>query len=81
MPLTVFEKKVIIMWKEEIRKQRPNEQQLRMDILTWAGKTMSGIEMDLRNLLDDDTIRASDFLDFRQKLRELALDLAGLEKK
>ena len=69
------------MWKEEIRKQRPNEQQLRMDILTWAGKTMSGIEMDLRNLLDDDTIRASDFLDFRQKLRELALDLAGLEKK
>ena len=69
------------MWKEEIKKQRSNEQQLRMDILDFADKTMSSILMDLRKMLKDDTLREDDsyFLDFRQKLREFALDYAGLE--
>jgi|TARA_R100001463_G_scaffold71156_2_gene124962 hypothetical protein len=69
------------MWKEEIKKQRSNEQQLRMDILDFADKTMSRILMDLRKMLKDDTLREDDsyFLDFRQKLREFALDYAGLE--
>ena len=70
-----------IMWKDEIRKQRSNEPQLRMDILDFADKTMSRILMDLRKMLKDDTLREDDsyFLDFRQKLREFALDYAGLE--
>lgn len=69
------------MWKDEIRKQRSNEPQLRMDILDFADKTMSRILMDLRKMLKDDTLREDDsyFLDFRQKLREFALDYAGLE--
>jgi len=69
------------MWKDEIKKQRSDEQQLRMDILDFADKTMSRILMDLRKMLKDDTLREDDsyFLDFRQKLREFALDYAGLE--
>ena len=37
--------------------------------------------MDLRKMLKDDTLREDDsyFLDFKQKLREFALDYAGLE--
>ncbi len=36
---------------------------------------------DARKMLKDDTLREDDsyFLDFRQKLREFALDYAGLE--
>ncbi len=70
-----------IMWKDEIRKQRSDEQQLRMDILDFADDTMSRILVDFRKMFKDDTIRGDDsyFLDFRQKLREFALDYAGLE--
>lgn len=62
-------------------KQRSDEQQLRMDILDFADDTMSRILVDFRKMFKDDTLRGDDshFLDFRQKLREFALDYAGLE--
>ena len=65
------------MWKEEIKKQRSDEQQLRIDALDFATRILDRIEQEFgrsRINLPKDRL-----LEFRQTLRELFLEAAGLE--
>jgi hypothetical protein len=65
------------MWKDEIKKQRSNEQQVRMDALDFAESILDRIEQEFgksRINLPKDRL-----LEFRQTLRELFLEAAGLE--
>jgi hypothetical protein len=65
------------MWKDEIKKQRSDEQQTRMDAMDFAETIISRIEAEFaRNSLKVDKDR---LLEFRQTLRELFLEAAGLE--
>ena len=65
------------MWKDEIKKQKSEEQQLRMDALDFATGILDRIEQEFgrsRINLPKDRL-----LEFRQTLRELFLEAAGLE--
>ena len=68
------------MWKDEIKKQRSEEQQLRMDALDFADSIIDRIVMKLRTMLKDDTVGSTDndIRELRQPLREIFLDRAGL---
>ena len=65
------------MWKDEIKKQRSEEQQLRMDAMDFAESILARIEQEFgrsRINLPKDRL-----LEFRQTLRELFLEAADLE--
>tara|TARA_R100001440_G_scaffold577_4_gene1804 strand:+ start:1263 stop:1460 length:198 start_codon:yes stop_codon:yes gene_type:complete len=65
------------MWKDEIKKERSDEQQLRMEALDFATGILDRIEQEFgrsRINLPKDRL-----LEFRQTLRELFLEAAGLE--
>jgi len=65
------------MWKDEIKKQRSNKQQLRMEALDFADDILDIIKKKLsRSRIDLPKDRR---LEFRQTLRELFLEAADLE--
>lgn len=65
------------MWKDEIKKKESEEHQLRMDALDFAESILARIDREFRR--SSINLPTDRLLEFRQTLRELFLEAAGLE--